>query len=43
MDIDVQIQRGAETLNDRHGPAAASGYSRLPRAVPQRLDHMDHA
>jgi hypothetical protein len=24
MDVDVQIQRGAEALNDRHGPAAST-------------------
>ena len=41
-DVDVQIQRSAETLNDRHGPAESTGYSRLPGATPQQPKHRPH-
>jgi hypothetical protein len=42
MDVDVQIQGGAEALNDRHGPAASTRYPRVARAAPQPPGHRPH-
>jgi hypothetical protein len=42
MDVDVQIQRRAETLDDGHGPTATSIGPRLPRPAPQRAQHRAH-
>ena len=42
MDVDVQIQRRAETLDDGHGTTATSLGPRLPRPAPQRAQHRSH-
>jgi hypothetical protein len=35
MDVDVQIQGGAEALNDRYGPAAPIGHAGLAGLAPK--------
>ena len=42
MHVDVQIQGSAEALNDRHGPAASTGYAGLPHAAPKKPEHRPH-
>lgn len=42
MEMDVQIQRGAEALNDHHGSAASTGYACLARQAPQKPEHRPH-
>jgi hypothetical protein len=39
VDVHIQIQRRAEALDDRHGPAAAPGGTRPPRATPQEREY----
>ena len=42
MDVDIQIQGSAETLNDRYGPAASTGHVGLAGSAPKRPEHRPH-
>jgi hypothetical protein len=42
MHVDVQVQRGAKALDDRHRPAAPPGRALLARATAERSEHGAH-
>ena len=43
MEMDIEIERAAETLNDRHRAAAAVRDAVPPRATAKEPEHRPHA